>query len=159
MRAVALLLAGVVLAVAAPSLAAPEKRIRLTGIAGTDPVTGKFVSLAHYRGRPVVINAWASWCAGCNEEATALATLARRHPDVPLVGIDYMDSKSAARAFYRRWKWKHPSIFDPSGKLTFKLKAPGLPATVFLNRRHEIVTVILGAGTLAQFEAGVKKIR
>src|SRR6266508_5687229 len=38
-------------------------------LAGTDPVTGRHVDLASYRGKPLVINVWGSWCPGCKAEA------------------------------------------------------------------------------------------
>ena len=50
-------------------------------------------------------------------------------------------------------------MFDPKGKWRNALKAPGLPTTIFLNRRHEIVGGIVGAGTPAQFEAGLRVAR
>jgi thiol-disulfide isomerase/thioredoxin len=123
----------------------------ITGISGTDPLTGKTVSLDHWRGRAVAINVWASWCEGCTKEARALRRFEQAHPNAVL-GIDFNDSRAGARAFYRRYDLDHPSIWDPKGRLVTRLKAIGLPTTVFLNRRHEVVLAIAGAGTYAQFE-------
>lgn len=126
-------------------------------LAGTDPITGRRVTLAAYRGKPVVINVWASWCPGCNVEAADLREFAKAHPEAQLLGVDFDDSKGNARDFYRRWGWTHPSIYDPSGKLSAKLGLNGLPMTVFLNRRHEVVGRIYGATDRAGFEQGLRK--
>ena len=84
-------------------------------LAGTDPVTGRTVDLASYRGTPLVLNVWGSWCPGCNAEAADLARFARSHPNVQVIGIDTQDTSSAAKSFYRKWGWQHPSIDRPQG--------------------------------------------
>lgn len=124
---------------------------------GIDPVTGKPVSLASFRGRPVVLNVWASWCTGCAAEARALGQFARAHPEAQVIGIDVQDSKSGARAFYRRFGWRHPSIFDPNGTLAVRLGAQGLPTTFFLDRQHRIVAQAVGETSLAGFTAGLRE--
>lgn len=124
---------------------------------GTDPVTGEAVSLASFRGKPIVLNIWASWCTGCAAEATALSQFARTHPQAQVIGIDIQDSKSGARSFYRRFGWRHPSIFDPSGALAARLGVRGLPTTFFLDRQHRIVAQAVGETNLAGFTAGFKK--
>ena len=126
-------------------------------LSGTDPITGRTVSLAGYRGTPIVLNMWASWCTGCYAEARALATFARTHPQAQVVGVDIQDTRSAAQAFYRRFGWRHPSIFDPQGQIAARFGLQGLPATLFLNRRHRVVARILGDTNLAGFDAGYKQ--
>ena len=128
--------------------------LQLTGI---DPVTGKAVSLANYPDRPIVLNMWASWCTGCHAEARALATFARTHPQAQVVGVDIQDSRVGAKAFYRRFGWRHPSIFDPSGLIAERFRLSGLPATLFLDRRHRVVARILGETNLAGFDAGYRQ--
>ena len=124
-------------------------------LSGTDPITGKSVSVADYAGKPVVLNVWASWCPGCNEEAADLRTFVERHPDVQVIGIDTQDSKGGARGFYDKWGWRHPSISDPGGSIASSLGLQGLPTTFFLDRGHRIVTQIVGATDLAGFEQGL----
>lgn len=124
-------------------------------LAGTDPVTGRHVDLASYRGKRVVLNVWGSWCEGCNAEAADLARFGRLHPEVQLIGIDTQDSSSGAKSFYRRWGWRHPSIADPRGELAARLGLQGTPTTFFLNARHQVVTQIVGATNLAGFNQGL----
>jgi thiol-disulfide isomerase/thioredoxin len=130
-------------------------------LTGTDPVTGKHVSLAQFKGKPVVINVWASWCGGCAVEAPDLKRFASAHPQAQLLGIDYQDAKADAKAWYRRFDQDWPSIWDPTGKIAARLGLGsahgGFPTTFFLNRRHEIVALVAGAGTLSQFERAYRK--
>jgi thiol-disulfide isomerase/thioredoxin len=122
-------------------------------LAGVDPVTGKKVSLAQWKGRALLVNVWGSWCYGCRQEARELKRFADRHPG-SILGIDVKDSKSGARAFYRRYRFRHPSIFDPHEVLVYKWHAFGAPTTFFLDRRHRIVAMLVGASTLRDFERG-----
>jgi thiol-disulfide isomerase/thioredoxin len=142
---------------AGPGLVKGDRRVVPT-ISGSDPVTGKRVSLAAWSGKPVVINIWGSWCRPCNKEAPVLARFARRHPGV-VVGLDIGDSRAGARRFYRRYKLPYPSIFDPKGKEFRKLRARGAPTTIFLDRRHRVVAELLGAGKLEGFEQGLRLAR
>ncbi len=73
-----------------------------------------------------------------------------------VVGIDLNDTESGARAFYRRYDWTHPSIFDPHGAVAYRLGLTGTPTTYFLDREHRIETEIVGATTLAGFDRGLK---
>ena len=126
-------------------------------LSGTNPLTGRPVSLASYAGKPIVLNMWASWCTGCYAEARALATFARTQPQVQVVGVDVQDSVADAKAFYRRFGWRHPSIFDPQGVIAARFGLQGLPATLFLDRQHRVVAKILGETNLAGFDQGLQR--
>ncbi len=128
-------------------------------LAGASLSTGTRVSLASYAGRPVVLNVWASWCGGCIHEAPTLRSFTRAHPRVAVLGINTLDSKAQAQAFARRFGLGFPSIFDPHGRLFVRLHSPGLPATLFLDRRHRIVFGIAGAASRAQLETGLRAAR
>jgi thiol-disulfide isomerase/thioredoxin len=123
---------------------------------GSDPITGKRVSLDGYAGKPVVINVWGSWCPGCIAEAEDLRRFAEDHPEVQVIGVDLQDSRDAAKDFYERWRWTHPSVFDPDGEISFSLGLQGTPSTFFLDREHRIVTQIVGETDYAGFERGLE---
>ena len=124
-------------------------------LAGVDPVTGKRVSLTQWKGRPLLVNIWGSWCRPCRVEAPHLRAFAARHPN-SILGIDIEDSKPGARAFYKRYGVRFPSIFDPKDVLVNRLGGLGSPTTYFLDRRHRIVAILAGAGTARLFEDGWK---
>jgi len=154
------LLTGVLLAAMLPAAAAagifvPGHVRASPALAGTDPVTGKKVSLAEWKGKPLLVNLWGSWCHPCRDEAKELRAFLARHPGTVL-GIDVEDSKSGAKVFQQRYRVRFPSIFDPNDVLVNRLKTPGTPTTYFLDERHRIVAALYGAGTLALFERGWK---
>jgi thiol-disulfide isomerase/thioredoxin len=141
-----------------PAAASPRPSENLRpapDLRGVDPITGKNVSLADFRGKPVVVNVWASWCPGCNAEAADLRRFSAAHPEAVVLGIDFQDTKAGAKAFYRRWGWTHPSIWDVSGTLTAALGLQGLPSTYFLTADHKIAAQVVGASDFAGFEQGL----
>jgi thiol-disulfide isomerase/thioredoxin len=166
---VAALVAGIVLAgrdggseAATPAAASPRAAGDLRSapaLGGVDPITGKDVSLADFRGKPVVVNVWASWCPGCNDEAADLRRFAAAHPEAVVLGIDFQDTKAGARDFYRRWGWTHPSIWDVSGTLTSALGLQGMPTTYFLTADHRIAAQVVGATDFAGFEQGLESAK
>ena len=121
-------------ALSAPAGAVSQASGNAPSLHGRDPITGREVSLAQFAGRPVVLNVWASWCTGCNQEAADLARFAVSHANARVLGVDTQDTTGGARAFYRKWHWRHPSIADPSGSLSAQLAVTGLPTTYFLDR-------------------------
>ena len=138
--------------------AAPAAGASKPPIAGRDVFTGKRISLAQYHGRPVFVNVWGSWCEGCNTEARRLAAFARAHQhQVAFIGIDTMDSRTGARAFYARYDTDYPSIWDPRGVLAGRW-ARGVPSTLVFDRRHLLVTTIEGAASAAQLRAALRRV-
>lgn len=155
---VALVAAGVFVARdTGPAQAVSSTSGSSVSFSGADPITGKNVSLTDYAGKPVVINVWGSWCEGCVAEAVDLRTFVERHPEIQMIGVDLQDTKAAARAFYARWGWRHPGVFDPRGEISVSLGLQGTPTTFFLDREHRIVTRIVGATDLAGFERGLQE--
>jgi thiol-disulfide isomerase/thioredoxin len=151
----AVALAAVLPAVAVSGIFVPGHTRPAPALSGTDPVTGKRVSLDQWKGRPVLVNLWGSWCHPCRDEAKELRAFLARHPG-SVLGIDVEDSKPGARSFQRRYRVRFPSIFDPNDVMVNRLKAFGTPSTFFLDRRHRIVAALYGAGTLKLFQRGWK---
>ena len=150
LRCIAVLAALVV----AAGAAAGERR---PPIAGRDVFSGKRVALAQYRGKPVFVNVWGSWCEGCNTEARTLAAFARTHRrQVAFIGIDTMDSRTGARAFYDRYDTDYPSIWDPRGLLSGRW-ARGVPSTLVFDGKHRLVTTIEGTASKAELTAALRR--
>jgi thiol-disulfide isomerase/thioredoxin len=127
-------------------------------IAGRDALTGKRVALTQFRGKPVFVNVWGSWCLGCTEEGSTLARFARAHSrQVAFIGIDTEDSKQGARAFYKRFDTGYPSIWDPKGILAGAWSR-GAPTTLVFDRRHVLVQRIEGSASLAHLNAALRRV-
>ena len=99
------------------------------------------VSLASLRGKPAVINFWASWCKPCEEEVPVLEQTWREHRDQGLVvlGIDSQDFKGDARKFAREAGISYPIVHDGPGDTMRAYDLTGLPETYFLDREGRLV--------------------
>jgi thiol-disulfide isomerase/thioredoxin len=111
----------------------PKELPRIEFVDGEDrPLT-----LAEFRGRPVLLNVWATWCVPCRKEMPSLDRLqAKFDPSRLLVltlSVDRQGS-SAVRRFYREQGLKTLGIYvDRSGDVLQKLRLPGVPGTLLLN--------------------------
>lgn len=106
------------------------------------------LSLAAYRGRPIVLNFWASWCVPCKEEAPVLEAVWKRHRDEGLVvvGVDINDLRGDARRFARENRMSYPLVFDGIGETSTDYGLTGVPETFFVARSGKLVCERLQAG-------------
>jgi cytochrome c biogenesis protein CcmG/thiol:disulfide interchange protein DsbE len=124
------------------------------------------LSLAALRGKPVVVNFWASWCEPCEDEAPLLEAAWREHRDEGLVvvGIDYDDFRSDARRFAERNGMTYPLVYDRGGEMAKEYGLDGVPETFFIDREGRLVGEPVVGGIDArdelreQFEAGLAAI-
>lgn len=105
---------------------------------------GSALRLSSLRGRPVVVNFWASWCVPCVEEHPSLTAGARSNPDVTFVGILYEDSAENARAFLTQLGSSYASYLDEDGKAAIAFGVYGAPETFFINPEGTIVDKFVG---------------
>jgi cytochrome c biogenesis protein CcmG/thiol:disulfide interchange protein DsbE len=105
---------------------------------------GPAVSVAQLRGRPVVLNFWASWCAPCRQEAGALQAAAQRWSDrVSFLGVDIQDTDAAATAYQSELRAPYPVGPPASGiPAAYGVKAP--PETFFLDARGVVAARFIG---------------
>lgn len=92
------------------------------------------VSLADYRGRPVILNFWASWCGPCRREMPELVAFARENPEVAVVGLAVMDERGDSRRFAREFDVPYDLGVDADGEVAGDYEATGLPVTVVIDR-------------------------
>jgi cytochrome c biogenesis protein CcmG/thiol:disulfide interchange protein DsbE len=92
------------------------------------------VSLASLRGKPLVVNFWASWCIPCRTEMPLLeAAFRAEHKNVEFLGIDANDTPSAALAFLAQMHVTYPTVSDSNGATALRYGLYGLPITVFIS--------------------------
>ncbi len=111
-------------------------------------------ALGDYRGKVVLVNLWATWCAPCRSETPALEQLYRKNRERGLVvlGIDQGESPSAASAFARELQLTYPILIDTDERYGRAYAAIGLPTSVLVDRTGHIVHGVDGERTLAEFQ-------
>jgi len=132
--------------VAAPAFSLP--------LLGDD--SGQQVALSKYRGKPLIVNFFASWCEPCKTETPLLARFYRdEQGKVALVGLDENDTVGNATSFTRADGVSYPVGWDPHFDVGSAYGVNALPQTFFLNARHQIVDRVFGKVTLASLHKGI----
>ena len=108
---------------------------------------GNAITLSQLRGKPVVINFFASWCAPCRLEAPHLQeAYARKSKDgLVIIGINMGEGKPQAEQFVKDYGWSFDVVLDPGQKVTQKYQLIGLPATFFVGRDGVLKSIKVGA--------------
>jgi cytochrome c biogenesis protein CcmG/thiol:disulfide interchange protein DsbE len=102
-------------------------------------------SLDTFRGRPLVINFWASWCLPCREEMKAFEAAHRRLGDrVVFLGIDRQDDHDEAVRLLRETGVTYPSLADPDASLDRRFGLRGMPTTVFVSEDGALLDRVTG---------------
>ena len=108
---------------------------------------GTTISLENLRGKPVVINYWASWCPPCRVEAPLLERTWRAYKKRGLIfiGVNIQDRKEDALNYIREFNITYPNGPDPTGEIAIDYGVSGLPVTFFVSRKGEVVRRWVGA--------------
>jgi thiol-disulfide isomerase/thioredoxin len=125
-----------------------DERVAAPDLVGTT-LDGDEFRLADHRGKPVVLNVWASWCAPCRAEAPDLAAVAEELGEsVQFVGLDTRDSDDTARSFVRRFGVPYPNVIDRDGRLQLlfgdSLPPQAIPSTVVIDPEGRVAARALG---------------
>ncbi len=149
-----LVVAGIAIAGVAVALSRVARdqstREQVTGRGGVAAITltdfdGKRFSLAEYRGKPLVVNFWASWCPSC---AAEMPDFERVHQavagEVAFLGINQTDSRDAAKDLARDTGVTYRLAADPRGEAFQAFGAPGMPTTVFIDASGDVAEVVVG---------------
>jgi len=140
----------------APAAKSPGDANRFVGD-GPDALKARLATL---KGRPVVVNMWASWCGPCRAEFPFFAAAVKRHAArVAFLGVDVMDSRDGAQAFVEEEPPGFASVYDGDGKAARSLGAGrAMPTTVFVGRDGKVVFRKLGGYANAeQLEADIRR--
>lgn len=124
---------------------------------------GTEVSLSQFRGQPVLINFWASWCAPCREEMPELVRAYEMHKAEGFVilglNLTFQDYLSEIHRFVDEFQMTFPILLDEDGAVTERLyRIPGIPMSVFINRDGTIQRIQVGLMSGEQIDRYVAEI-
>ncbi len=109
---------------------------------------GHGVSLAAFRGHGLVVNIWATWCPPCVAEFPSLAAIAPAlaASNILLLPISVdEEGLQAVQPFYRAHNIRNiPILLDPDGNVTDQLNNPGIPITLIIDPKFQLVGTMLG---------------
>ncbi len=122
------------------SIGGPAPDLRLVDL------DGRPFELASLRGRPVVLNFWASWCVPCREEFPLLeqALAAHASEDLAVVGVLFKDDVAPARAFMEQMGVRWVSVQDPDDVAAGVYRVVAPPTTFFIARDGTVMARQIG---------------
>lgn len=120
--------------------------------------SGEMIDLAKLRGKPAIINFWATWCGPCYSEHPTLVQNARMLGGrVQFVGVVFNDTPDKIQAFLADRGSAYPTLLDESGKTAIAYGVGGVPETFFLDRNGKIVAKYAGPLSTEELQANLAK--
>lgn len=118
----------------------------------TPDLSGTLLDGSEYvmeKGRPIVLNVWASWCSPCRAEAPTLQALSEKYPQVQFLGVLTRDNLTAAQGFIDRFGITFPSLRSDDVLLEFNdaMIANAIPTTILIDADGGIAARIAGEVT------------
>jgi thiol-disulfide isomerase/thioredoxin len=106
---------------------------------------GETVQLADYKGGPLVINLWATWCPPCRREMPVLESAQRQRPDVTFLFVNQAESMQSVATYLATQGLNLDNVlFDASGRLGQAVGSMALPTTLFYQPDGRLINSHLG---------------
>ncbi len=115
-------------------------------LAGFD-LDGRQLSLADYRGAPVLVHFWATWCSICRLEQGSIDSLAEDYPVLTVAMTS--GNTETLRDYLRKNDLDFPVIVDETGELAQRWKVKGVPVSYVIDGRGQVTWA--GAGYSSEF--------
>ena len=121
---------------------------------GFASLDGRTVQLSTFKGKPIVLNLWATWCPPCVREMPVLQRAQAEHPSVHFVFVNQGESADKVGGWLRaRGFLMHNVLLDGTGQAGAAFKQRALPTTLFFDARGRLVSMRVGelsAATLTE---------
>ncbi len=99
-----------------------------------ESLSGEVINLSNFRGKPVVINLWATWCGPCRREMPLFEKMQATYPNITYVFVNQKEGHGEVTRFLQEENLSLENVLlDPQGQLTTQLEVFGLPSTFFFD--------------------------
>jgi thiol-disulfide isomerase/thioredoxin len=105
---------------------------------------GRFLTLQDLRGRPVMINFWASWCGPCRLEMPDIVAQAQADPDLVVMAVNVQETMAHVQPFVEEFHMTMPVALDPNAELRTLYQVRGMPSSMFIDRTGNISIIWTG---------------
>ncbi len=122
---------------------------------------GQTVRLSDLRGKPVVLNFWATWCPPCRQEMPDLEKAYQKYKDQGIVflGVDMKEDEATVQEFIQKNGYHWTFVLDPAAQAANAYLVSAIPSTFFIDADGVIRDLQLGAMSGGLLEAKLSKIR
>jgi thiol-disulfide isomerase/thioredoxin len=129
---------------------------------GLQDLAGHRVDLASLKGKVVLVDFWASWCAPCKQEMPVLERLYQKYKDrgLVVVGVSVDQEGTNVGAFLKQLKVSFPIVHDKGHDVANRFKPPRMPSSYIVDRNGVVRNVHGGfrAGDDATIEGEITKL-
>jgi peroxiredoxin len=125
-------------------------------------IEGQVIRLSDYKGKPVIVNFWATWCAPCRAEFPEFQQAAVDNADtLTIIGINStsVDQAHLIPGFLDEYGITFPIVLDESGETVKKYQILGLPTTVFIDSKGIVNEVFTGPLNKAYIESKISELQ
>jgi len=123
-------------------------------------LSGRRVNLSAYRGKVVLLNFWATWCAPCQLEMPIFASWQKQYGPrgLRILGVSMDDDESAARKACAKLRVNYPVVMGDERLGTLYGGVLGLPVTYLIDRKGRICAMFQGETDLKEMESRIKEL-
>jgi len=112
-----------------------------------EDLNGRKVGLKGLKGKVIFLNFWATWCAPCVQEMPTMEKLHKTfgQKGLTVLAVNYREDAKEVKKFFSKYKLTFIALLDLDGKVSERYRTWGLPVTVIINKRGEIVAKVIGS--------------
>jgi peroxiredoxin len=111
-------------------------------------LVGRTYQLSQLRGKPIIINFWASWCPPCRQEMPALQAVYEKYTGESLqilaINVTNQDNERSVEQFISSSQLTFPILFDDYGEVSDRYRVSSLPTTYFIDQNGVIADIVIG---------------
>lgn len=120
---------------------------------------GRQTHLADFRGKAVMVNFWATWCAPCRKEMPLFEARYRQHKsNLVVIGINLGEEQTQVKGFVDEFGLTFPVLIETKGKVSSDYNVSGYPATFFIDEEGILNSFHIGEINSTQLDEALAKM-